>query len=171
MSTEYPEQSVVDASRSIHSEEESAALVDYPALDGADGMYQLQSNIVDGNSEPENNKSEDSHSSGTEEIDVDNCDSEGANLTDKEEEVDKLEDGQRILPSENEDVADPDETIDPDATIDPTVNDEQKTTNNMVLKEDVHGERHGDNNSENVIADTENGSTTKKMFRYIRTKI
>ena len=65
MSTEYPENSVVDAIRSINSEEESAALVDYPALDGKDGMDQLQSNIVDGNSEPERNKSDDGHSSGT----------------------------------------------------------------------------------------------------------
>ena len=73
MSTEYPEQSVVDASRSINSEDESAALVDHPALDGADGMDQLQSNIVDGNSEPESKKSDAGHSSGTEEIDVDNC--------------------------------------------------------------------------------------------------
>ena len=73
MSTEYPENSVVDAMRSINSEEESATFVDYPALDGTDGMDQLQSNIVDGNSEPERNKSDDSHSSGSEEIDVDNC--------------------------------------------------------------------------------------------------
>ena len=162
MSTEYPENSVVDASRSINSEEESAALVDYPALDGADGMDQLQSNIVDGNSEPESKKSDDGHSSGTEEIDVDNCDSDGVNLSGKEEEVEKLEDGQRILPSENGEVADPDETIDPDATIDPTVNEEPKTTKNVVVQEDVHDQRHGETNSENVIEDTENGSTPKR---------
>ena len=41
MSTEYPENSAVDAIRSINSEEESAALVDYPALDRTDGMDQL----------------------------------------------------------------------------------------------------------------------------------
>ena len=161
MSTEYPEQSVVDASRSINSEE-SAALVDYPALDGADGMDQLQSNIVDGNSEPERNKFDDGHSSGSEEIDVDNCDNDGVNLIDTEEEVENLEDGQRILPSENGEVADPDETIDPDATINPTVNQEPKTTKNVVVEEDVHDQRHGETNSENVIEDTENGSTPKR---------
>ena len=162
MSTEYPENSLVDASRSINSEEESAALVDYPALDGADGMDQLQSNIVDGNSEPESKKSDDRHSSGTEEIDVDNCDSDGVNSSGKEEEVEKLEDGQRILPSENGEVAYPDETIDPDATINPTVNEELKTTKNVVVQEDVHDQRHGETNSKNVIEDTENGSIPKK---------
>ena len=162
MSTEYPENSVVDAIRSINSEEESAALVDYPALDGTDGMDQLQSNIVDGNSEPERNKSDDGHSSGTEEIDVDNCDIDGVNLSDKEEDVEKLEDGQRILPSENGELSDPDETIDPDATIDPTVNAEPKITKNLVVQEDVHDQRHGETNSENVIEDTENGSTPKR---------
>ena len=162
MSTEYPENSVEDALRSINSEEESAALVDYPALDGTDGMDQLQSNIVDGNSEPERNKSDDGHSSGTEEIDVDNCDIDGVNLSDKEEGVEKLEDGQRILPSENGELSDPGETIDPDATINPTVNAETKITKNLVVQEDVHDQRHGETNSENVIEDTENGSTPKR---------
>ena len=101
-------------------------------------MDQLQSNIVDGNSEPERNKSDDGHSSGTEEIDVDNCDIDGGNLSDKEEDVEKLEDGQRILSSENGELSDPDETIDPDATIDPTVNAEPKITKNLVVQEDVH---------------------------------
>ena len=162
MSTEYPENSVVDAIRSINSEEESAALVDYPALDRTDGMDQLQSNIVDGNSEPERNKSDDGHSSGSEEIDVDNCDIDGANLSDKEEDVEKLEDGQRILPSENGELSDQDKTIDPDATIDPTVNAEPKITKNLVVQEDVHDQKHGETNSENVIEDTENGSTQKR---------
>ena len=162
MPTEYPENSVVDAMRSINSEEESTALVDYPALDGTDGMDQLQSNIVDGNSEPERNKTDDGHSSGSEEIDVDNCDIDGANLSDKEEDVEKLEDGQRILPSENGELSDPVETIDPDATIDPTVNAEPKITKNLVVQEDVHDQRHGETNSENVIEDTENGSTQKR---------
>ena len=162
MSTEYPENSVVDAIRSINSEEESAALVDYPALDRTDGMDQLQSNIVDGNSEPERKKSDDGHSSGSEEIDVDNCDIDGANLSDKEEDVEKLEDSQRILPSENGELSDPDETIDPDATIDPTVNAQPKISNNLDVQEDVHDQRHGETNSENVIEDTENGSTQKR---------
>ena len=144
MSTDYPEQSVVDASRSINSEEESAALVDYPALDGADGMDQLQSTIVHGNNEPERQISDDGHSSGTEEIDVDNCDSDGFGEAEQNEEPENLDDGQRILPSDDgvvaseqtedgkceEDVqkilptedgyiADPNETIDPDMTVDP----------------------------------------------------
>ena len=89
-------------------------------------------------------------------------DSEGVNLTDKEEEVEKSEDGQRILPSEIGDVADQDETVDPDATINPTVNGEENTTKNVVVQEDVHGQRHGENNSENVIEDTENGCTPKR---------
>ena len=78
MSTEYPENSVVDASSSINSSVESAALVDYPALDGADVMDQVQSNIVDGNSETEMKNSDDGHSSGNEEIDVDNFDGKGS---------------------------------------------------------------------------------------------
>ena len=73
--------------------------------------------------------------------------------------MEKLEDGQRILPSENGELSDPDETIDPDATIDPTVNAEPKITKNLVVQEDVHDQRHGETNSENVIEDTENGST------------
>ena len=76
--------------------------------------------------------------------------------------MEKLEDGQRILPSENGELSDPDETIDPDATIDPTVNAEPKITKNLVVEEDVHDQRHGEANSENVIEDTENGSTPKR---------
>ena len=144
MSTDYPEQSVVDAGRSINSEQQSAALVDYPALDRADGMAQLQSNIVDGNNEPERQISDDGHSSGTEEIDVDNCVSDGFGEAEQNEDPENLDDGQRILPSDDgvvaceqtedskcaEDVqkilptedgyiADPNKTIDPDMTIDP----------------------------------------------------
>ena len=137
MSTEYPENSVVDAIRSINSEEESAALVDYPALDGTDGMDQLQSNIVDGNSEPERKKSDDGHSSGSEEIDVDNCDIDGANLSDKEEDVEKLENGQEFCHQKMGELSDPDETIDPDATINPTVNAQPKISNNLDVQEDV----------------------------------
>ena len=76
--------------------------------------------------------------------------------------MEKLEDSQRILPSENGELSDPDETIDPDATIDPTVNAEPKITKNLVVQEDVHDQRHGETNSENVIEDTENGSTQKR---------
>ena len=144
MSTEYPEESVVEPSKSINSEEESAALVDYPALDGTDGMGELQSNIVDGNKEPESQISDDGQSSGTEEIDVDNCESDGSVEAERNKQVDMLEDGQRILPSddgvhgckesedansvkndqkilptEDGDIADQDGIIDPDMTIDP----------------------------------------------------
>ena len=193
MSTDYPEQSVVDASRSINSEEESAALVDYPALDRADGMDQLQSNIVDGNKEPERPISDDGLSSGTEEIDVDNCDIDRFGEADQNEEPENLDDSQRILPSDDgviaceqsedgkceEDVqkilpaedgyiADPNETIDPDitidpnATIDPMAAAEGNEIKNNDAEEDVNDQRHGENNSENVIEDTEKGSTQKE---------
>ena len=86
----------------------------------------------------------------------------GVNLNEKEEEVEQLEDGQRILPSENGEVSDPDETVDPDATIDPTVNEQPNTTKNVVVQEEVHDQRHGETNSENVIEDTGKASTPKR---------
>ena len=193
MSTDYPEQSLVDAGRSINSEQQSAALVDYPALDGADRMDQLQSNIVDGNNEPERQISDDSHSSGTEEIDVDNCVSDGFGEAEQNEDPENLDDGQRILPSDDgviaceqtedgkcaEDVQkilptedgyiadlnktiDPDMTIDPNATIDAMAAEEGNEIKNNDAEEDLHDQRHGETNSENVIEDTEKGSTPKR---------
>ena len=89
MSTDYPEGSVVDANRSMNSEEESSALVNYPALDGSDEMDKMQ---------PDSNN--DGESSGTEEINVDKCESDDQNLGDDEQADEPLQDGQEILPSE-----------------------------------------------------------------------
>ena len=118
-------------------------------LDRADGMDEIQSHIVDGNNEPHSKVGDDGDSSGTEEIDVDNCDTDGFGEAKQNEEADNLEDGQRILPSddgvvaceqtedrkstedgqkilptENGYIADPNETIDPDMTIDPNATKE-----------------------------------------------
>ena len=169
MSTEYPELSVASANRSINSEDESAALVDYPAFDGDDGMFQQDSNIVDDHKEAERQTCDDANSSGTEEIDVDNCDTDGYGEADEKEEADNLEDGQRILPSDEgvieseqtdngnteEDgqkilptkdtsIAEPSETIDSDMTIDPngTIDGTAATKGNEIIKNDAEEDVH-----------------------------
>ena len=104
MSTDYPEGSVVDANRSMNSEEESAALVNYPALDGSDAMEKLHSEFQKESTGETHSKCNDGESSGTEEIDVDNCESDEQNLGDDEQADEPLEDGQQILPSEERNV-------------------------------------------------------------------
>ena len=175
MSTEYPELSVLDASRSINSEEESAALVDYPALDGADGMFQQDLNIVNDKKEAERQISDGNESSGTEEINVDNCDSDGVGEADKKEDTENLDDGQRILPSdegvvaceqsengkseedvqqilpvEDSSIADPSETIDPDMTIDPnaSTDDTVAAEGNEVINNDAEEDVHDERHVE-----------------------
>ena len=71
MPTDYPEGSMVDAKRSMNSEEESAALVNYPALDGSDEMDKIQPQSNNDSTAKKASKYNDGASSGTEEIDVD----------------------------------------------------------------------------------------------------
>ena len=101
MSTEYPEGSVVDANRSMNSEDESTALVNYPALDGSDEMDKMQLESINKSTGKNTSKCNDGESSGTEEIDVDNCESDEQNLGDDEEAHEPFEDGQKILHSED----------------------------------------------------------------------
>ena len=49
----------------------------------------------------------DGESSGTEEIDVDNCDSDEQNVGDDEQADEPVQDSQQILPSEDNDNTDP----------------------------------------------------------------
>ena len=100
MSTDYPEGSVVDANRSMNSEEESAALVNYPALDGSDEMDKMQPESNNESTAKNTSKYNDGESSGTEEIDVDNCESDEQNLGEDEQAEEPLQDGQQILQSE-----------------------------------------------------------------------
>ena len=100
MSTDYPEGNVVDGNRSMNSEEESAALVNYPALDGSDEMDKMQPESNKESSAQTTSKYNDGESSGTEEIDVDNCESDDHNFGEDEQATEPLQDGQQILQSE-----------------------------------------------------------------------
>ena len=102
MSTEYPEGSVVDGNRSMNSEEDSAALVNYPALDASDEMYKMQPESRNKSTGKSTRNDKDGESSGTEEIDVDNYESDEQNLGDDEEADEPLPDGQKILQSEDD---------------------------------------------------------------------
>ena len=108
MSTDYPEGSVGDANRSMNSEEESAALVNYLALDGSDELDKLQSQSKQGSTSKTATESNDGESSGTEEIDVDICQSDENNVGDEEQQDEPLQDGQQILPTEESADTDPD---------------------------------------------------------------
>ena len=174
MSTDYPEGLVVDANRSMNSEEESAALVNYPALDGSDEMDKMQPESKTESTGNKTSNDNDGESSGTEEIDVDNCDSDEQNVGDDGQADEPVQDGQQILPSEDNNNTDPektvegDTTVDPDATIDPNGCDNSgehgiadKVQNGTEHKEDTTDNKV-ETNTENVIGDSPEEDTPKR---------
>ena len=159
MSTDYPEEFMVENNETINSEADAGLLSNHPQFQGNDVMIAYETEATEATQKPKSlvsyevtdgDKSSPKQEDGTENSE----NSLQVNVTTCADDDEKLEDGQKILSQQDITTTDPDRTIDPDETVDPNEHgvgkkdDDQQSVNNTE-KEKKQTE------SENVIGSSQ----------------